>query len=130
MIEITSTPIILMAILGVVGMIIPIISIARKERGSVTFYAAIAFAALFISLVFVLSQTWSGNISPAAIFSGDVLVDDTFGSLFAIAMLIVSIFTVIGSLNYMRKQANPAIYFSLILLSSIGMVLVLSLIHI
>ena len=112
MIEITSTPIILMAILGVAGMVIPIISIARKERGSVTFYAAIAFAALFISLVFVLSQTWSGNISPAAIFSGDVLVDDTIGSLFAIAMLIVSIFTVIGSLNYMRKQANPAIYFS------------------
>ena len=124
MIEITSTPIILMAILGVAGMVIPIISIARKERGSVTFYAAIAFAALFISLVFVLSQVWSENISPAAIFSDDVLVDDTFGSLFAIAMLIVSIFTVIGSLNYIRKQANPAIYFSLILLSSIGMVLV------
>ncbi|MEE2605766.1 MAG: NADH-quinone oxidoreductase subunit N, partial [Thermoproteota archaeon] len=29
-----------------------------------------------------------------------------------------------GSLNYMRKKSNPAMYFSLILLSSIGMVLI------
>ena len=39
-------------------------------------------------------------------------------------MLIVSIMTVAGSLNYMRKKSNPAMYFSLILLSSIGMVLI------
>ena len=52
------------------------------------------------------------------------LSDDGFGSFFAIAMLIVSIMTVAGSFNYMRKRSNPAIYFSLILLSSIGMVLI------
>ncbi|MEK6966245.1 MAG: NADH-quinone oxidoreductase subunit N, partial [Thermoproteota archaeon] len=42
----------------------------------------------------------------------------------AIAMLIVAIFTTVGSLNYMRKKSHPAVYFSLILLSTIGMVLI------
>ena len=53
---------------------------------------------------------------PAALFSEDVLVDDAFGGLFAIAMLIVAIFTTVGSFNYMRKQNYPAVYYSLILL--------------
>ena len=124
MIELNSTPIILMIILGVAGMLIPVINIAKKEKGSATFYGAIAFGALILSMIFVVYQFYSESIAPAAIFSADVLVDDAFGSFFAIAMLIVSIMTVAGSLNYMRKKSNPAMYFSLILLSSIGMVLI------
>ena len=124
MIELTSTPIMLMIILGVTGMAIPVINIIRKERGGATFYGTIAFAALIISIGFVMYQFYSESIAPAAIFSADVLVDDAFGSFFAIAMLIVSIITVVGSFNYMRNRANPAIYFSLILLSTIGMVLI------
>ena len=124
MIELTSTPIMLMVILGVAGMAIPVINVVRKERGGSTFYGAIAFAALIISIGFVMYQFYSESIAPAAIFSADVLVDDSFGSFFAIAMLIVSIITVVGSFNYMRNRANPAIYFSLILLSTIGMVLI------
>ena len=124
MIELNSTPIILMIILGVAGMLIPVINIAKKEKGSATFYGAIAFGALILSMIFVVYQFYSESIAPAAIFSADVLVDDAFGSFFAIAMLIVSIMTVAGSLNYMRKKSNPAMFFSLILLSSIGMVLI------
>ena len=124
MIELTSTPIVLMIILGVAGMIIPVINVARKEKGSSSFYGAIAFGALILSMGFVVYQFYTESIAPAAIFSADVLVDDAFGSFFAIAMLIVAIMTVAGSLNYMRKKSNPAMYFSLILLSSIGMVLI------
>jgi|TARA_B100001540_G_scaffold49821_1_gene44877 NADH-quinone oxidoreductase subunit N len=124
MIELTSTPIMLMIILGVTGMAIPVINVIRKERGGSTFYGTIAFAALIISIGFVMYQFYSESIAPAAIFSADVLVDDAFGSFFAIAMLIVSIITVVGSFNYMRDRANPAVYFSLILLSTIGMVLI------
>ena len=124
MIELTSTPIMLMIILGVAGMAIPVINVIRKERGGSTFYGTIAFAALIISIGFVMYQFYSESIAPAAVFSADVLVDDAFGSFFAIAMLIVSIITVVGSFNYMRNRANPAVYFSLILLSTIGMVLI------
>ena len=124
MIELSSTPIILMVILGVTGMLIPVINVVRKERGSATFYGAIAFGALLLSMGFVIYQFAADNVAAAAIFSEDVLVDDGFGSFFAIAMLIVSIMTVAGSFNYMRNKSNPAMYFSLILLSSIGMVLI------
>ncbi|MBI2007044.1 MAG: NADH-quinone oxidoreductase subunit N, partial [Nitrosopumilales archaeon] len=124
MIELTSTPMIIVAILGTVGVLIPVISVARKERGSSSFYGVIALGALFASIGYVIYQIAANNIAPAAIFTEDVLADDTFGSLFAIAMLIVAIFTTVGSLNYMRKKSHPAVYFSLILLSTIGMVLI------
>ena len=124
MLEITSTPLIIIAILGTIGIILPVISIARKERGSNSFYAAIAFAALIVSIGYVAYQLVTEHILPSALFSEDVLIDDTFGGLFAIAMLIVAIFTTVGSFNYMRKQNHPAVYYSLILLSTIGMVLV------
>ena len=124
MLEITSTPLIIIAILGTIGVILPVISIARKERGSNSFYAAIAFGALIVSIGYVAYQLTTEHILPSALFSEDVLIDDTFGGLFAIAMLIVAIFTTVGSFNYMRKQNHPAVYYSLILLSTIGMVLV------
>jgi NADH-quinone oxidoreductase subunit N len=124
MIEFTSTPIVLVAILGTVGIVLPVISIARKETGSNSFYAAIAFGALVASIGYVVYQLASENVVQSALFSEDVIVDDTFGGFFAIAMLIVAIFTTVGSFNYMRNKNHPAVYYSLILLSSIGMVLI------
>jgi NADH-quinone oxidoreductase subunit N len=53
MIEITSPPIILMAILGVIGMALPVISVLRKEKGSNSFYGVIAFSALIASIGYV-----------------------------------------------------------------------------
>ncbi|TSA17833.1 MAG: NADH-quinone oxidoreductase subunit N [Nitrosopumilales archaeon] len=123
MIEFTSTPIILTILLGAVGVILPVISIIRKERGS-SLYGGIAFGALIAAICFVAYQILSKHIMPAAIFSKNVLVDDTFGSFFAIAMLLVSIMTTVGSFNYMRGRSNTAVYYSLILLASIGMVLI------
>ena len=124
MIEISSTPMVLVAILGTIGVLLPVISIARKERGNNSFYAAIAIGALLVSIGFVLYQIINDNVLPAALFSEDVLVDDTFGGFFAIAMLIVAIMTTVGSINYMRKHNHHAVYYSLILLSAIGMILV------
>ena len=124
MIEITSTPMIIVAILGTVGISLPIISIARKDRGSNSFYATIALIALIASIGYVVLQLATENVLPSALFSEDVLVDDMFGGFFAIAMLIVAIFTTVGSFNYMKDKNHPAVYYSLILLASIGMVLI------
>ena len=124
MIDLTSTPIIILVILGSVGVALPVISIALKERPSMISYGIVTLIALFASIGYVLYQIALEHVAPAAIFSQDVLVDDAFGSLFAIAMLIVAIFTTVGSFSYMKNKANPSVYFSLILLSAIGMVLV------
>jgi len=124
MIDLTSTPIIILAILGSVGVALPVISISLKDRPSMISYGIATLIALFASIGYVLYQIALDHVAPAAIFSQDVLVDDAFGSLFAIAMLIVAIFTTVGSFSYMKNKANPSVYFSLILLSAIGMVLV------
>lgn len=124
MIEISSTPLVIIAILGTIGVILPVISIARKEKDSNSFYAVIAFGALIASIGYVVYQLASDHVMKSALFSNDVLVDDTFGGFFAIAMLIVAIMTTVGSINFMRKQSHHAVYYSLILLSAIGMILV------
>ena len=104
MIDLTSTPIIIMAILGSVGVAIPVINIAMKERGTTISYGIITLFALFASIGYVLYQLALEHVAPAAIFSQDVLVDDAFGSLFAIAMLIVAIFTTVGFIQLYEKQ--------------------------
>ena len=124
MIDLTSTPIVILVILGSVGVALPVVSIALKERPSMISYGIATLIALFASIGYVFYQLALDHVAPAAIFSQDVLVDDAFGALFAIAMLIVAIFTTVGSFSYMKNKANPSVYFSLILLSAIGMVLV------
>lgn len=124
MMELDSTPIMIIALLGTVGVLLPVISILRKERGSNSFYASIAFGALVAAILLVLYQIVSGAVGEAALFPEDVLADDGFGGFFAIAMIIVAIMTTAGSFSYMRGQRNSAVYYSLILLSAIGMVLV------
>ena len=124
MIEITSTPMVIVAILGTIGVLLPLIGIARKERDSNSLYAAIAFGALIISIGYVTYHVVTEQVIPAAFFSEDVVADDAFSGFFAIAMLIVAIMTTVGSIHYMRKLKHHAVYYSLILLSAIGMVLV------
>lgn len=123
MLEMNATPLVILGVLGVAGVILPVLDVARRERFTQA-YAVVALGALFISIGYVGYQFVSGMVQPGAIFSTDVLADDAFGGLFAIAMLIVAVFSVTGSISYMRDQKYPAVYYSLILLSAIGMVLV------
>ena len=121
-----TTPQIVTIILGSVGLGIPVIDAVRKERGSSNhLYSAIAFGALIISISFVIFRVITGQVVPAVQFNASgVLSNDLFGSFFAIAFLIVSIMVTASSWNYMSRRANPAAYYSLILLSTIGMVLI------
>jgi NADH-quinone oxidoreductase subunit N len=84
----------------------------------------IAFGALAVSLGIIIFRIFSGEVLPAAAFSKDVISDDLFGSFFALALLIVSLMMTASSFNYWKGRSNPAAYYSLILLSTIGMVLI------
>jgi proton-translocating NADH-quinone oxidoreductase chain N len=124
-VDISSTPIIITIVLGVVGLAIPVIDALKKERGhNNRLYSAIAFGALAICIGFVIFRVISGEVLPAVAFSQDVLANDMLGSFFALALLIVSLMVTASSWNYMKGKANPAAYYSLILLSSVGMVLI------
>jgi NADH-quinone oxidoreductase subunit N len=125
MVEIISTPLLVTLILGVAGLVIPVIDAIKKERGSNNrLYSGIAFGALIVTIGIVIFRVLFGEVTPAVLFSKGVIADDLFGSFFAIALLIVSIMVTASSWNYMRGRVNPAPYYSLILLSSIGMVLI------
>ena len=50
MIDLSSTPIILLVILGSVGVALPVVNIAFKEKGSVLSYGVITLAAMFGSI--------------------------------------------------------------------------------
>ena len=114
---------VIMAILGVAGVILPLLDIWRRQSHT-NLYPAIALAALFGSMGYIGYQFAIGAMEPGAVFGPDVISDDMFGGLFGIAMILVAIFTVTGSISYMRNQRYPAVYYSLILLSAIGMVMV------
>ena len=124
-VDLSSTPIIITIVLGVVGLAIPVVDALKKERGyNNRLYSAIAFGALAICIGFVIFRVISGEVLPAIAFGQDVLADDMLGSFFAIALLIVSLMVTASSWDYMKGKANPAAYYSLILLSSVGMVLI------
>jgi F420H2 dehydrogenase subunit N len=124
-VDLTSTPILVTIILGVVGLAIPVIDALRKERGyNNRLYSGIAFGAIAISIGFIIFRVVSGEVLPAVEFSQDVLANDMFGSFFAIALLIVSFMVTASSWDYMKGKSNLAAYYSLILLSSVGMVLI------
>ena len=120
-----STPLILTVVLGVVGLAIPVIDGLRKERGdSNKLYSGISVGTLIFAIGFVLFRVLSGEVMPGMAFGPGVLSNDVFGSFFATAFLIVSIMVTVSSWNYMKGKTNPAAYYSLILLSTIGMVLI------
>lgn len=126
MVDLISTPILVTIILGVVGLAIPAIDAGRKEKGASRnkMYSAIAFGALILSLGIVFFRVFTGEVLPAVAFAEGVLVDDLFGSFFSVALLLVSLMITASSWNYMKGRSNPAAYYSLILLSTIGMVLI------
>jgi NADH-quinone oxidoreductase subunit N len=125
LVDLFSTPAIVIIILGAVGLAIPVIDALKRERGSNNkLYSGIAFGALIVVIGIIIFRILSGEVMPAVAFSEGLLADDMFGSFFAISLLIVSIMVTASSWNYMKGRANPAAYYSLILLSSIGMVII------
>jgi len=126
MVDLLSTPILVTIILGVVGLAIPAIDAGRREKGANRnkVYSAISFGALVVAMGVVIFRIFTGEVLPAVAFSQEVLVDDMFGSFFAIALLLVSLMVTASSWNYYKGKSNPAAYYSLILLSSIGMVMI------
>jgi F420H2 dehydrogenase subunit N len=125
MVDLLSTPALVIIILGSVGLAIPVVDALKRERGSNNkLYSGVAFGALIIVIGIIIFRVLSGEVMPAVAYSEGLLADDIFGSFFAISLLIVSIMVTASSWDFMKGRTNPAAYYSLILLSSIGMVII------
>jgi len=120
-----STPLLVTVILGAVGLAIPIIDALKKERGANnSLYCGISVGAIILVIGIIIFRILFGESIPTIEFGKSMLADDMFGSFFAITLLIVSLMVTASSWNYMKNKTNPAAYYSLILLSSIGMILI------
>ncbi len=125
MVDFYSTPLIVTFILGAVGLAIPVIDSFKKERGSNNkLYSAIACGALIVTIGYIIYRILSGEPLPPVEFGQGLLANDMFGAFFAVTFLIVSIMVTASSWSFMKGRVNPAAYYSLILLSSIGMILI------
>ncbi len=126
MFDIFSTPSLVTIILGTVALLIPVIDALNKEKSSKNkVYSAIAFGSLSIALIIVIIRVMTGEVLPSlSLASKGVISDDVFGAFFSIAFILVAIMVTVSSWSYMKKKSNHAAYYSLILLSSIGMILI------
>jgi NADH-quinone oxidoreductase subunit N len=126
MIDFFSTPSLITIVLGSVALFIPVMDALNKEKGSKNkIYSAISFGALALSLVIVIYRILLGETIPGLSLTGNsVITDDVFGAFFSVAFIVVSIMVAVSSWSYMKKKSNHAAYYSLILLSSIGMILI------
>src|SRR6476659_7273804 len=120
-----STPLLVTVILGSVGLAIPIIDSLKKERGANNrLYCGIAVGVIILIISIIIIRVLSGEQIPTIEFGKGMLADDMFGAFFGITLLIVSIMVTVSSWDFMKNKTNPAAYYSLILLSSIGMILI------
>ena len=120
-----STPLLVTVILGAVGLAVPIIDALKKERGANnSLYCGISVGTIILVIGIIIFRILFGESIPTIEFGKSMLADDMFGSFFAITLLIVSVMVTASSWNYMKNKTNPAAYYSLILLSSIGMILI------
>jgi F420H2 dehydrogenase subunit N len=120
-----STPLLVTAILGSVGLAIPIIDSLKKERGANNrLYCGISVGAIILIISIIIIRILFGEQIPTIEFGKGMLADDMYGAFFSITFLIVSIMVTASSWDFMKNKTNPAAYYSLILLSTIGMVLI------
>ncbi len=126
MVDLLSTPSLVTIVLGTVALLIPTIDALNKEKGSKNkVFSGIAFGSLVLALIIVITRVISGETLPGlSMASNGVITDDVFGAFFSIAFLIVSLMVTASSWSYMKNKSNHAAYYSLILLSSIGMILI------
>ena len=126
MVDLFSTPSLVTIVLGTVALLIPTIDALNKEKGSKNkVFSGIAFGSLVLALIIVIARVISGETLPAlSVASNGVITDDVFGAFFSIAFLLVSLMVTASSWSYMKNKSNHAAYYSLILLSSIGMILI------
>ncbi len=126
MVDLFSTPSLVTIVLGSVALLIPTIDALNKEKGSKNkVFSGIAFGSLLLALIIVITRVISGETLPAlSMASNGVITDDVFGAFFSVAFLIVSLMVTASSWSYMKNKGNHAAYYSLILLSSIGMILI------
>ncbi len=118
-----SVTILYYATILVAGSVITsLLSLSRLSvvRQTLSFY--ITLISVSASIVLALSNIAAFVVNPSPVYTR-LFHDDLLSYFFALTVLLVSLFVVVSSRNYMWGDRNLAVYFSLLLFSTLGMVL-------
>jgi len=111
-------PEILLTVLAFVIILMGLL-ISDKSKNMLGYLSA---AGLLASLVYVIGNGMTGKTS----FFYDSFVVDPLSQVFKLIFIIVSLISVIASIEYFRNNRNQDEYYALILLSTVGMMVVAS----
>lgn len=111
-------PEILLTILAFIIILMGLL-ISNKSKNMLGYLSA---AGLLASLVYVLGNGMTAKSS----FFYDSMVVDPLSQIFKLIFIIVSLIAVIASISYFRDNPNQDEYYTLILLSTVGMMVVAS----
>jgi proton-translocating NADH-quinone oxidoreductase chain N len=111
-------PEILLTILALVTIVLGLL-MSDKSKNMLGYFSA---AGLLASLVYVLGNGMTEKVS----FFYDSLVIDPLSQIFKLIFIIVSLIVVIASIGYFKDNRNQDEYYTLILLSTVGMMVVAS----
>ncbi len=116
-----ETPLLVLGVLAGGGLLVPVLSVTLEEKerklfGYVTILTLLAAIAAVFYTAFI--QGLGESTAVAGVFR-----DDLLGAFTAITVLTVSLLVSAASLDYMEGTPNNPIYYSLLLFTSLGMVL-------
>ncbi len=115
-----DTPIIVIAIMGISGLLVSLLAISKSkvfQRDTPFLLTTIILLAVLGIIIFGLTP-FTDLTTSSSLFHNDLLA-----SFFALTVVLVSLFVVVSSRDYIRDDPNPAIYYGLIIFSTLGMVL-------
>ncbi|MCS4537451.1 MAG: NADH-quinone oxidoreductase subunit N [Thaumarchaeota archaeon] len=115
-------PIILTGTLAGSALLLPALDIAIGTKTNRTFSAYFTSFVMAISLALVLLSATS-VIPLGESAAPKLLQNDFMGLVFAIIVLSVALMVSLSSIDYMRDEPNTSIYYSLLLFTSLGMIL-------
>src|SRR3989304_4575547 len=114
-------PVILVGILSAAALLLPALDIALR-RASRTFSAYFATFVIAISLGIVLLSA-AGVIPLTESVAPNLMGNDLMGLFFSMVVLSVALLVSASSIYYMKNEHNLSIYYSLLLFTSLGMVI-------
>lgn len=115
-----DTPITILVILGFAAIISPLFEMVFGKK-SIKYVQYLTTLSLLISLFLLIISTLS--LIPQESIVPHLLRNDTLGSFFGIIVILVTLLVSLASFDYLKGNSNEFIYYSLLLFTSIGMLM-------
>lgn len=114
-------PLTLIALLASSALLIPALDVGLGRQRTAKFSGYFTIATLLFALIIVSIAAL--GVVPLDTSVPNIVRNDLLGIFFSFVVLLVALFVATSSIDYMRKNPNVSIYYSFLLFTSLGMVI-------